>query len=62
MREVVIAAISNGKGGANYKKVIYNSRVIFYIRRIGLYLYKYGIYGTTSIYSLKGLVFVYQPI
>ena len=26
------------------------TRVIFYVRRIGLYLYKYRIYGTISIY------------
>ena len=35
-------------------------RVIFYVRRMGLYLYKYRIYGTISIYILKGLAFVYQ--
>ena len=35
------------------------TRVIFYVRRIGLYLYKYRIYGTISIYILKGLAFVY---
>ena len=34
--------------------------VIFYVRRIGLYLYKYRIYGTISIYILKGLASVYQ--
>ena len=34
----------------------------FYVRRIGLYLYKYRIYGTISIYILKGLAFVYQLI
>ena len=38
------------------------TRVIFYVRRIGLYLYKYRIYGTMSIYILKGLAFVYQLI
>ena len=38
------------------------TRVIFYVRRIGLYLYKYRIYGTISIYILKGLAFVYQLI
>ena len=27
------------------------TRVIFYVRRIGLYLYKYRIYGTISIYG-----------
>ena len=37
-------------------------RVIFYVRRIGLYLYKYRIYGALSIYILKGLAFVYQLI
>ena len=37
-----------------------HTRVIFYVRRIGLYLYKYRIYGTISIYILKGLAFVYQ--
>ena len=36
------------------------TRVIFYVRRIELYLYKYRIYGTISIYNLKGLAFVYQ--
>ena len=36
------------------------TRVIFYVRRIRLYLYKYKIYGTISIYILKGLAFVYQ--
>ena len=38
------------------------TRVIFYVRRIGLYLYKYRIYGAISIYILKGLAFVYQLI
>ena len=38
------------------------TRVIFYVRRIGLYLYKYRIYGTISIYILKVLAFVYQLI
>ena len=37
-----------------------STRVIFYVRRIRLYLYKYRIYGTISIYILKGLAFVYQ--
>ena len=37
-----------------------HTRVIFYVRRNGLYLYKYRIYGTISIYILKGLAFVYQ--
>ena len=36
------------------------TRVIFYVRRNGLYLYKYRIYGAISIYILKGLAFVYQ--
>ena len=35
------------------------TRVIFYVRRIGLYLYKYRIYGTIRIYILKGPAFVY---
>ena len=26
------------------------TRVIFYVRRIGLYLYKYRIYGTITVY------------
>ena len=39
-----------------------NTRVIFYVRRIRLYLYKYRIYGTISIYILKGLPFVNQLI
>ena len=37
----------------NYKTQLFamnNTRVIFYVRRIGLYLYKYRIYGTLSIY------------
>ena len=38
------------------------TRVIFYVRRIGLYFYKYRIYGTISIYILKGLVSVNQLI
>ena len=38
------------------------TRVIFYVRRIGLYLYKYRIYGTITIYILKGLAFVYQLV
>ena len=38
------------------------TRVIFYVRRIGLYLYKYRIYGTISIYILKGLAPVYHLI
>ena len=38
-------------------KTVY-TRVMFYVRRIGLYLYKYGIYGTISIYILKGLASV----
>ena len=38
------------------------ARVIFYVRRIGLYLNKYRIYGTISTYILKGLAFVYQLI
>ena len=36
------------------------TRVIFYVRRNGLYLYKYRIYGTITIYILKSLAFVYQ--
>ena len=39
-----------------------HTRVIFYVRRIGPYLYKYRIYGTISIYILKALTFVYQLI
>ena len=39
-----------------------NTRVIFYVRRIGLYLYKYRIYGTITIYILKGLAPVYHLI
>ena len=39
-----------------------DTRVIFYVRRIGLYLYKYRIYGTITIYILKGLAFVYQLV
>ena len=40
----------------------YYTRVIFYVRRIGLYLYKYRIYGTITIYILKGLDPVYHLI
>ena len=38
------------------------TRVIFYVRRIGLYLYKYRIHGNINIYILKGLVLVYHMI
>ena len=38
------------------------TRVIFYVRRIGLYLYKYRIHGTITIYILKGLAPVYHLI
>ena len=38
------------------------TRVVFYFRKIGLYLYKYRIYGTISTYFLKGLAFAYQLI
>ena len=38
------------------------TRVIFYVRRIGLYLYKYRIYSIISIYVLKGLASVYQQV
>ena len=38
------------------------TRVIFYVRRIWLYLYKYRIYGTITIYILKGLAPVYHLI
>ena len=38
------------------------TRVIFYVRRIGLYLYKYRSYGTITIYILKGLAPVYPLI
>ena len=44
------------------KRTRLRTRVIFYVRRVGLYLYKYRIYGTISIYILKGLAFVYQLI
>ena len=37
-----------------------STRVIFYVRRTGLYLYKYRNYATISIYILKGLDSVYQ--
>ena len=43
-------------------KISISTRVIVYGRRIGLYLYKYRIYGTTSIYILKGLASVHQLI
>ena len=29
----------------------------FYLRRIGLYLYKYRIYGTIGIYNIKRFIF-----
>ena len=38
------------------------TRVIFYVRRIGLYLYKYSICDTITIYILKGLALVYHLI
>ena len=38
------------------------TRVIFYVRRMGLYLYKYRIYGTITIHILKGLAPVYHLI
>ena len=38
------------------------TRVIFYVRRIWLYLYKYRIHGTITIYILKGLAPVYHLI
>ena len=40
----------------------FNTRVIFYVGRIGLYLYKYRIYGTITKYILKDLAFVYQLV
>ena len=42
----------------NYSEILSNTRVIFYVRRIGLYLYKYRIYGTICIYILKGIASV----
>ena len=39
-----------------------HTRFIFYVRRIRLYLYKYRIYVTISIYILKGLASVHQTI
>ena len=42
------------------KEMISTYEVHFYVRRIGLYLYKYKIYGTISIYILKGPASVYQ--
>ena len=41
---------------------VYCLRVIFYVRKIGLYLNKYRIYGTITIYILKGLAPVYHLI
>ena len=38
------------------------TRVIFYVRRIRLYFYKYRIYGAITIYILKGLAPVYHLI
>ena len=38
------------------------SWVIFYVRRIGLYLFKYRINGIISIHILKGLTSVFQLI
>ena len=34
----------------------------FYVRRIGLHLYKYRIYGTINLHLLKGVASVYQLI
>ena len=48
--------------GPSVVQCLKGTRVIFYVRRIGLFLYKYRIYGTISIYILKGLAFVYQLI
>ena len=48
--------------GARMLDSFYHTRVIFYVRRIGLYLYKYRIYGTITIYILKVLPSVYQLI
>ena len=42
--------------------VLLDTRVNFFVCRIGLYLYKYRIYCTISIYILKGLPSVYQLI
>ena len=44
------------------RQIFVSTRVIFYVRRIGLYLYKYRIYGTITIYILKGLALAYQLI
>ena len=46
----------------NLEKPFLCTRVIFYVRRIGLYLYKYRIYGTITIYILKGVAPVYHLI
>ena len=43
-----------------YNKQIYEGH--FYVRRIGLYIYKNRVYGTITIYILKGLAFVYQLV
>ena len=48
--------------GPKYTAVESFTRVIFYVRKIGLYLNNYKIYGTISIYILKGLAFFYQLI
>ena len=52
----------NGKNRSGAFLFVGCTRVIFYVRRIGLYLFKYRIYGTITIYSLKGLAPVYHLI
>ena len=45
-----IPELNSNKGHEDFQ---HNTRVIFYVRRNGLYLYKYRIYGTISIYILE---------
>ena len=61
LREIQFIGTS-GQVPTGKASIFSRTRVIFYVRRIGLYLYKYRIYGTISIYILKGLAFVYQLI
>ena len=54
---VTIANVCN----CNYRRIMC-TKGIFYVRRIGFYLYKYRIYCTISIHLLKSLAYVYQLI
>ena len=58
---IKIRSLHSGRSGTISLNIQY-TRVIFYVRRIGQYLYKYRIYGTITIYILKGLPPVYHLI